>query len=104
MSNNRNHGNRGQMPVMPASPAVDAESLLAPAEPMPEEPKMEAPKVEKVAVVATRLGFFNGKRMVEGEMFQLDSMKQFGSWMKLADPVAEKKRQEELKKKKEAGK
>lgn len=69
-----------------------------------EETKSEEPAPKKpIEVVALRAGFFGSMRRAEGDKFMISSMDQLGSWMKLADPKAEKARQDELKKQK-AGK
>jgi hypothetical protein len=114
---NRN-GNRGQMPA-PPTPVKDAEmpTLSVPEQTEPaqasqdlelekkQDAAVEAPAAPThIDVIATRLGFFDGRRISAGEVFQLESMKQFGSWMKLADPKAEAARVADEKKKKEAGK
>lgn len=52
-----------------------------------------------IEVIATRKGFYKQRRIAEGARFKIDSMEQFGTWMILADPVAE-----EARKAKKAGK
>ena len=59
-----------------------------------------------IEVVAMSAGFYNQKRIGEGESFVIKSFDQIGAWMKCKNPELEKKRVEfyELKKAKKAEK
>jgi hypothetical protein len=108
-------GNRGVMPPLPSGAKEEmeqesAESLLPPPAP-PVEPVLppEPPKRNKpLEVVAVRDGFYKGERRSpkvvnkdgSPKTFTIPDMSHLGSWMKLVDPVLEKKRQEEEKKNK----
>lgn len=58
-----------------------------------------APK-KGIEVVAMSSGFYNQKRIREGESFFIKSEQEFGSWMKCKDSAMEKKRIEFYKLKK----
>lgn len=122
-------GNRGEMPPLPgeASQEVEsqesAESLLPPVPLMPplpadvpvagaqpQEPVLppKAPERAKpLEVYAIREGFYGGERRSPKNVnrdgspktFMIPSMKVLGSWMKLVDPVLQKQREIEDKKK-----
>jgi len=103
MNGNR-QGNRGVMPPPPSA----AEFLAAePSQSAPVEAQSEVGEVlpqEPIAVIATRKGFFGGKRLDTGDKFFIPSMEQFGLWMKLADAKAEKERVKKLELEKKAKK
>lgn len=112
MSNrNQPQGNRG-MPVPPAAvpevPSLEVPELSGAPEAVESGEEMAQKPASKVLeVVATRKGFFGGKRREMGEVFSVPNEKMLGAWMRLTDPKAEKLRQDkikEMKAKKLAGK
>jgi hypothetical protein len=106
-----------QMPTPPAAQADVASSVPTPsaddshqnqgdprglafrdgqraAEALPEESDepvvlAETPGQKGVEVIAVAAGYYKQMRIAEGERFMIDNMKQWGKWMKLADPKAE---------------
>lgn len=58
-----------------------------------------APK-KRIEVVALGKGFYNQRRLKEGDKFHINSESEFGSWFKCVDKEFEKKRVEFLKNKK----
>lgn len=107
----------GQTPVAPPPNAPVTE----PKEEKQVEPELQKPKLNQgpvesakknvknvsakagaIEVIATAKGFFGGHRRNLDEKFKIPSMKYFsGSWMKLADPEAERERKRKLKEEKE---
>lgn len=80
---------------MPPSPELSDAAVPA-AVISKDSPEKEVTGVRlKTTVVAARAGYRSKycQRIPEGQEFQLDEDEVFGSWMKLADPEAEKKRQ-----------
>jgi hypothetical protein len=63
------------------------------------QPEPKEMKVSGVQVVAMREGFFDQKRIKEGDVFMIGNMNQLGSWMKITDAKLEAERR---KKEKEA--
>lgn len=63
---------------------------------------MVAPKIPKngFEVVALRKGFYNQRRLEEGDKFLVKSFEELGEWMKCTDPDLQKKHLENLKNKK----
>jgi len=128
MSGNK-QGNRGmpappvgEMPSLPgeenAAPELPGMEEKSSAEQLPEgvdpkpllqNPKGESSSVKEVKqpkkgidVVAVRPGYYRMSRRATGDEFKIVDMSELGSWMRLADPAAEKKRQDDAKAKKMA--
>ena len=53
-----------------------------------------------IKVMATRKGFYNQRRIVEGTKFSVKSFEELGEWMKCEDASIEEKRVKVLKEKK----
>lgn len=85
-----------QMPSLPSQASEESGAEQA------EQPQA-APKVSRgIDVVALRSGFYEQRRIIEGEKFTVKKAEQLGSWMRCIDPVMQKKHQENLKAKKDA--
>lgn len=68
--------------------------------------EVDVPVVPKqgIEVVATRKGFYNQTRRVEGDEFFVKEFGELGDWMKCVDKHFEKKRVEAIKAKKQKAK
>lgn len=84
---------------MPAPPqAADAHALLPKETDLPPAPeKAQESPAKPLEVVALRAGFYGGMRRAEGDVFTVGNAKALGSWMRLCDAAAEKRRQDLLK-------
>lgn len=84
------------MPSLPKVASEKSEAALA------SEDSAETPVIppKKIKVVALAKGFFAQDRKVEGDEFEVSSMKQLGSWMKCVDPTIQKMHEEAMRQKK----
>lgn len=69
--------------VMPSAPSVKEEVEV-------EAPVNQSKASSGIEVVALREGFFNSRRIKEGQVFMVSSESKLGSWMKCTNPEAQK--------------
>jgi hypothetical protein len=74
--------------------------MLSPEQNLQTQTKVPAAPRNGIEVVATRKGFYNQRRIKEGDEFKIRSEEEFGEWFKCKDAQFEKKRLEFVKNKK----
>lgn len=68
-------------PALPEMPKPDADEVVV---------SKSAKEVKTIKVKALRAGYMNGNRIVEGEVFEIKSKEELGSWMEIIEDGTKK--------------